>query len=138
MDWGFYTTPQPNVNNREIYWPRGKTLGGEFYPVSVSKCNLTRDTGSSAINGLYLTRPGEIEVNAWKDMLGGMDGAENWSWDSFYAAMKKSETFTPPSEAIAQEADITWDAADRGHHGPIQASYPGLYVQRSPLANPGS
>lgn len=89
---------------------------------------LTSETGSSAINGLYLTRPGEIEVNAWSGMLGGMDGAENWSWDSLYAAMKKSETFTPPSAAIAQEADITWNAASRGTSGPIQASYPGLYV----------
>lgn len=89
---------------------------------------LTRDTGSSAINGLYLTRPGEIEVDAWSGMLGDMDGAENWSWDSLYAAMKKSETFTPPSSAIAQEGDITWNAASRGTSGPIQASYPGLYV----------
>lgn len=62
-------------------------------------------------------------------MLGDMDGAENWSWDSFYAAMKKSETFTPPMDNVAQEADITWDASDRGHKGPIQASYPGLYAQ---------
>lgn len=71
-------------------------------------------------------------------MLGTMDGAENWSWDSFYAAMKKSETFTPPSDAIAQEAAITWNAADHGTHGPIQASYPGLYFQRSPLTDPDS
>jgi choline dehydrogenase-like flavoprotein len=86
--------------------------------------------GSSAINGLYLTRPGEIEINAWKDMLGDMDGAENWAWDSFYAAMKKSENFTAPSESIAQEANITWNTADHGTDGPIHASYPGLYVQR--------
>lgn len=58
-------------------------------------------------------------------MLENMDGAENWSWDSFYAAMKKSETFTPPSSAVGQEADITWNAADHGTGGPIQASYPG-------------
>lgn len=28
LDWGFYTTPQPHVNDREVYWPRGKVLGG--------------------------------------------------------------------------------------------------------------
>lgn len=59
-------------------------------------------------------------------MLGDMDGAENWSWDSFYAAMKKSETFTPPTDAVAGEADIRWNEADHGTVGPIQASYPGL------------
>lgn len=100
---------------------------------SPSISQLTRGAGSSAINGLYLTHPGEIEVNAWSGMLEGMDGAENWSWDSLYAAMKKSETFTPPSGAVAQEADITWNAASRGTRGPIQASYPGLYVWTSLL-----
>lgn len=108
LNWAFNTVPQPNANNREIFWPRGKVLGG-----------------SSAINGLYLTRPGAIEINAWQDMLGDMDGAENWSWDSFYAALKKSETFSPPIDAVVQEADISWDASTRGTNGPIHASYPG-------------
>lgn len=62
-----------------------------------------------------------------------MEGAENWSWDSFHAAIQKSETFTPPSNAIAQEADITWNSTDHGTRGPIQASYPGLYDQHSLL-----
>ncbi|KAJ5371298.1 CAZyme family AA3 [Penicillium cataractarum] len=109
LNWGYYTVPQPNANDREIYWPRGKVLGG-----------------SSAINGLYMTRPGEIEINAWKDMLGDMDGADNWGWDSFYAAMKKSENFTAPSDSIAQEANITWNTAHHGTQGPIHASYPGF------------
>lgn len=61
-------------------------------------------------------------------MLGDMDGAENWSWESFYAAMKKSETFTPPTHDVAKEANITWDASDHGTGGPIYASYPGLYA----------
>ena len=90
-----------------MQWPRGKTLGG-----------------SSAINGLYLNRPGEVEVNAWQQMLGDMEGAENWSWSALYAAMKKSETFTPPSDAIATQGDITWDEASHGHSGPIHYSWP--------------
>ena len=77
-----------------------------------------------------MTRPGEIEINAWKDMLGDMDGAENWSWDSFFAAMEKSETFTPPTDAVVQEAGITWNASSHGTNGPIHMSYPGWYVQR--------
>lgn len=28
LNWAYYTVAQPNVNNREIYWPRGKVLGG--------------------------------------------------------------------------------------------------------------
>lgn len=87
-----------------------------------------------------MTRPGEIEINAWKGMLGDMDGAENWGWESFYAAMKKSENFTAPSESIAQEANITWNTADHGTSGPIHASYTGLYghyssIEQSQQAN---
>lgn len=59
------------------------------------------------------------------ELLGDMDGAENWSWDSLFAAMKKSETFTPPTTAIAEEADISWDASSHGTSGPIHMSYPG-------------
>jgi choline dehydrogenase-like flavoprotein len=98
-------------------------------PLSVRIVLIKGNTGSSAINGLYMTRPGEVEINAWKDMLGDMDGADNWGWDSFYAAMKKSENFTAPSDSIAQEANITWNTAHHGTQGPIQASYPGLYAQ---------
>ncbi len=74
---------------------------------------------------MYMNRPGEIEVNAWQVMLGDMDGADNWSWDSLFAAMKKSETFGPPTQEIAQEAGITYDASSHGSHGPIHMSYPG-------------
>ncbi|KIW61712.1 hypothetical protein PV05_01802 [Exophiala xenobiotica] len=108
LNWAFNTTAQAGMNNSQMTWPRGKTLGG-----------------SSAINGMYMNRPGEIEVNAWQVMLGDMDGADNWSWDSLFAAMKKSETFGPPTQEIAQEAGITYDASSHGSHGPIHMSYPG-------------
>ena len=28
VNWGYTTTPEPGSNNREIRWPRGRTLGG--------------------------------------------------------------------------------------------------------------
>ena len=28
LKWRFNTDPDPNMNGRRIYWPRGKTLGG--------------------------------------------------------------------------------------------------------------
>ena len=27
-NWGFHTEPEPAMNNRQIYWPRGRGLGG--------------------------------------------------------------------------------------------------------------
>lgn len=28
VDWDYLTEPQPELDGRQIYWPRGKTLGG--------------------------------------------------------------------------------------------------------------
>jgi choline dehydrogenase-like flavoprotein len=39
LNWRFYTEPEPNMDGRRIYWPRGRVLGG-----------------SSAINGLIVVR----------------------------------------------------------------------------------
>ena len=111
INWQFMTVPQPNVNGTGIEWPRGKTLGG-----------------SSAINGLYLTRPGEAEIEAWNGMLAGVEGQDNWTWDTMFAGMKKSQTFTAPSSEIASQAAITWDTASQGTDGPISASYPGMML----------
>ncbi|EJD38889.1 alcohol oxidase [Auricularia subglabra TFB-10046 SS5] len=109
VNWGFQTVPQPAAGGKQLPWPRGKVLGG-----------------SGAINGMYLNRPGEIEIQTWHDLLGDMDGADNWTWDTLFAAMKKSETFDPPqSDAIAKQAAITYNAASHGTNGPIHYSYPG-------------
>jgi len=85
-----------------------------------------------------MTRPGKDEINAWQGMLGDMDGADNWGWDSFYAAMKKSEAFDAPSDAIAKQANISWDSSTRGTNGPIHVSYPGLCAQPAPFISPTS
>ncbi len=48
VNWGFYTEPEPTMNGRKIYWPRGRTLGG-----------------SSAINGLISIRGQREDYDAW-------------------------------------------------------------------------
>jgi choline dehydrogenase len=47
-NWGFKTEPDPGMNGREIYWPRGRTLGG-----------------SSAINGLIYIRGQHDDYDHW-------------------------------------------------------------------------
>ncbi len=32
LNWAFETTPQPNMNNTQMEWPRGKVLGGLALP----------------------------------------------------------------------------------------------------------
>ncbi|HEX6138202.1 MAG TPA: choline dehydrogenase [Casimicrobiaceae bacterium] len=55
LNWGFYTEPEPTMNGRKIYWPRGRTLGG-----------------SSAINGLISIRGQREDYDAWA--AAGSDG----------------------------------------------------------------
>lgn len=112
-NWNFSTTGQPNAGNRVLPWPRGKVLGG-----------------SSAINGLYSVRPSQIELNAWSSLSApGDDGAKSkWGWQAMLAAMKKSETFVPPSPDIQQAANIEYDSASHGSGGPLYSSFPGYMV----------
>ena len=48
FNWRFYTEPEPSMNGRRIYWPRGKALGG-----------------SSSINGLISIRGQPSDYDRW-------------------------------------------------------------------------
>ena len=57
-NWAFRTVPQPGLNGRRGYQPRGKTLGG-----------------SSAINAMLYVRGQPADYDGWADQ-----GAEGWDW----------------------------------------------------------
>lgn len=110
-DWGYNTLPQPGANNRALYWPRGKVLGG-----------------SSAVNGLYLVRPSQIEYDAWAGLMKSQDNgvdANAWSWDGHFPFMKKSETYSPPVQAVQSVLNVEYNLDSHGSNGPLHASYPG-------------
>ena len=55
VDWEYYTEPQPELNDRECYWPRGKALGG-----------------SSSINAMIYARGQPADYDGWA--AAGNDG----------------------------------------------------------------
>ncbi|NDA02285.1 MAG: choline dehydrogenase [Burkholderiaceae bacterium] len=69
VNWKFHTEPDPEMNNRPIYWPRGKCLGG-----------------SSSINGLIFIRGQKEDYDHWHDL-----GNDGWSWDEVLPYFKKAE-----------------------------------------------
>jgi choline dehydrogenase len=69
VDWGFSTEPQTHVNNRRIYLPRGKTLGG-----------------SSSTNAMVYVRGNPADYDEWAAL-----GNEGWSYDEVLPYFKKSE-----------------------------------------------
>lgn len=68
-NWRFNTDPDPNMNGRRIYWPRGKTLGG-----------------SSSINGLIYIRGQREDYDHWAEL-----GNTGWGYDDVLPYFIKSE-----------------------------------------------
>ncbi|EMA55956.1 MULTISPECIES: GMC family oxidoreductase [Halococcus] len=73
VDWEFYTEPQTAMNGRELYWPRGKTLGG-----------------SSSINAMIYIRGHRADYDYWASL-----GNEGWSYDDMLPYFERSEHFEP-------------------------------------------
>ncbi len=72
VNWKFETAPQPQLNNRQLYLPRGKTLGG-----------------SSSINGMVYMRGSHGDYDEWRQR-----GCIGWDWDSVLPFFKKAENQT--------------------------------------------
>lgn len=69
FNWRYHTEPVPTLNNRKLYWPRGKLLGG-----------------SSAINGMVYCRGNRGDFDHWAAL-----GNTGWGWDSVLPYFKRSE-----------------------------------------------
>ncbi len=68
-NWRFDTEPQPHLNNRIGYQPRGKALGG-----------------SSAINAMLYVRGHPSDYDQWAEF-----GCEGWSWDDVLPYFRRAE-----------------------------------------------
>ena len=68
-NWGFETVPQPGLNGRRGYQPRGKTLGG-----------------SSSINAMLYVRGNPWDYDNW-----AAQGNPGWSYDEVLPYFKRSE-----------------------------------------------
>jgi choline dehydrogenase len=69
-NWGFHTDPEPNLNGRRVYWPRGRGLGG-----------------SSSINGLIYVRGQPEDYERWAAL-----GNRGWGWQDVLPYFERSET----------------------------------------------
>ena len=72
INWMFETVPQPQMAGRQLYLPRGKTLGG-----------------SSSINGMVYIRGNHGDYDEWRQR-----GCVGWDFDSVLPYFKKAENQT--------------------------------------------
>ena len=68
-NWRYRTEPQTHLDNRRIYVPRGKVLGG-----------------SSAINGMMYVRGHALDYDRWV-----AEGAEGWSYAEVLPYFRRCE-----------------------------------------------
>jgi choline dehydrogenase len=78
VNWMYETEPEPELNNRRIFQPRGKVLGG-----------------SSSINGLIYLRGQRQDWDLWRQL-----GNPGWSFDDVLPYFKKSENHVHGADAF--------------------------------------
>ncbi len=78
VNWKFETEPQPQMYDRRLYLPRGKTLGG-----------------SSSINGMLYIRGNHRDYDEWRQR-----GCIGWDWESVLPYFKKAENQARGADAF--------------------------------------
>ncbi|QLG49336.1 GMC family oxidoreductase [Natrinema halophilum] len=69
VDWNYHTEPQSELNGRELYWPRGKTLGG-----------------SSSMNAMIYIRGQPEDYDRW-----AMAGNDGWAYEDVLPYFMRAE-----------------------------------------------
>jgi choline dehydrogenase len=77
-NWNYESVPQPNLDGRRMYFPRGKVLGG-----------------SSSINGLVVSRGNIGDYDHWRQLGNG-----GWSYQDCLAYFKRIESYPKGDPAI--------------------------------------
>lgn len=98
IDWKYSTIPQAGANKRQVYYPRGKVLGG-----------------SSAINFLISTKAEKNDYNAIEKL-----GNPGWGWSEIDRASKKSEHLVIPPP----DSPYLYNPLYHGLSGPVASSFP--------------
>jgi len=93
-NWHYHTEPEPHLNGRSLYWPRGKVLGG-----------------TSTINGMIYVRGNRHDYDRWSQL-----GLPGWSYDEVLPAFRRSEAHIQRSgEFHNSDGELTVCRA-RGHN----------------------
>ncbi len=101
FNWGYTTEPEPQLNNRRLWWPRGKVLGG-----------------SSAINAMCYVRGAPQDYDRWADATGD----PSWSWEAVLPLFRAMERNTRGADAFHGDSGAL-GVSDLRHHNVLTDAF---------------
>ena len=100
LNWSYDTAPEPQLQDRRLWWPRGKVLGG-----------------SSSINAMCYVRGVAGDYDRW-----AAAGAEGWEWASVLPWFRHSECNTRGGDALHGDAGPL-HVSDLRHVNPLSHTF---------------
>ena len=100
VNWNYDTAPEPHLDGRRLWWPRGKVLGG-----------------SSSINAMCYIRGVPGDYDDWAEA-----GAEGWDWASVLPYFKRSERNSRGADAL-HGGDGPLHVSDLRYTNPLSSAF---------------
>jgi choline dehydrogenase len=100
LNWAYQTEPCPGLDNRALYWPRGKVVGG-----------------SSSINALVYYRGLPHDYDDWQAM-----GADGWGWNDVKSVFESNESRISADGVAIGSGPLGISRIDRDAH-PLKETY---------------
>lgn len=101
LNWNYRTEPEPQLQNRTLWWPRGKTLGG-----------------SSAINAMIYIRGVPGDYDRWAEATGDA----RWSWEQVLPWFIRSEDNMRGASAL-HGAGGPLSVSDLRYHNELSSAF---------------
>ena len=110
INWMFESEPEPELEGRTMYQPRGKVLGG-----------------TSSINGMVYMRGNPADYDLWRQR-----GCTGWDWDSVLPYFRKAEDQERGGNAFhgsggplrVSDQAVQWELGDRFISAAMEAGLP--------------
>jgi choline dehydrogenase len=113
VNWMYQTEPEPGLNGRAVFQPRGKVLGG-----------------SSSINGLLYVRGQHEDYDRWRQR-----GNDGWGFDDVLPYFKKAENQERGADDF-HGVGGPLPVSNLGHPDPISAAFIAAAVETGIPFNP--
>ncbi len=112
VNWNYDTAPEPQLDGRTLWWPRGRVLGG-----------------SSSINAMCYVRGVPGDYDSW-----ATSGATGWEWEAVLPYFRRSEGNSRGGDAL-HGGDGPLSVSDLRHVNPLTHAFVEAGVEAGLPAN---